>query len=301
MADYTNRPFGLLCREIAGGDFIIYREMVSAEAIVRGNQKTLKMCEFSRTERPIVIQLFGDKPEVMARAARIIDREFRPDGIDINMGCPVPKIAQKTKAGAALMRHPTLALEIIEKILAENIRAPLSVKTRLGWQRDDEIFMFARLLESAGIQSIEIHGRTKVQGYSGKANWPRIGEVKDILKIRVLANGDIISANDINKCLKITHADGVMIGRGALGNPWIFNLRPVKISVEAVVKAVLRHAELHAEHFGEGGIVTLRKHLPWYFHGERALLFANQKKLRAQLVRINSIKDLKAILGLSAG
>jgi len=296
MADYTDRPFGLLCREIAGNDFLIFREMVSAEAVVRGNEKTLHMCEFGKKERPIITQIFGYKPEVMAKAAKIIDEKFQPDGIDINMGCPVPKIAQRSKAGASLMRHPNLAVEIIEKILGQNIRAPLSVKTRLGWQRDDEIFDFAKRLQDAGVKLVSIHGRTRIQGYSGAANWERIGEVKRILHIPVLANGDIKSREDIKECLEITHADGVMIGRGALGNPWILCPRQVQMTAGTIARAILRHAELHVKHYGERGVVILRKHLPWYIHGERAKFFKNPKKIRSLLVRVNSLSELRSIL-----
>jgi len=303
MADYTDQPFCLLCREIAGQDFVIYREMVSSEAIVRGNEKTLKMCELDRRERPVILQIFGDKPATMARAAKIITERFRPDGIDINMGCPVPKVAQKTKSGVALMRYPDLAVEIVKAIKAENLGVPLSAKTRLGWSDDREILAFAARLEDAGIDRIAIHGRTKTQGYSGVANWQRIAEVKKILTIPVIANGDVRSRADIEKCLAITGADGVMIGRAALGNPWIFrSIVDRQWTVERhpttseVVQAVLRHAELHLAHYGERGMVTFRKHLAWYFHGERAVGISDVKKIRAELVRVSTIGELKDIL-----
>ena len=326
MADYTDQPFSILCRETAGKDFVIFREMVSAEAIVRGNAKTLKMCEIDQRERPVIIQIFGDKPETMARAAKIIDDKFKPDGIDINMGCPVPKIAQKSKAGSALMKYPDLAVEIIQAINNEKLKCPLSVKTRLGWSDVNDILEFAPRLEQAGIDAITIHGRTKMQGYAGTADWNKIAEVKKILKIPVIANGDIKSAEDIARCLEITGADGVMIGRGALGNPWIFKeaidlchserseeslkvsdkgsftpLRSVqddtrRVTIHELVKTILRHAELHLAHYGDRGMVTLRKHLPWYFHGDRAVGIKDIKKIRAELVRVNTMSELEAIL-----
>lgn len=296
MADYTDRPFGLLCREIGGSDFIIYREMVSSAAIVRGNEKTLRMCEIDSREHPIIIQIFGDDPLIMAKAAKIVVERYQPDGIDINMGCPVPKVAQKTKSGAALMRHPDLAVEIVKAIKNENLGVPLSVKTRLGWSSDNEIFDFAKLLEMAGIDLIAIHGRTKVQGYSGEANWQRIGEVKKHLSIPVLANGDIRTGEDIKKCISVTGADGVMIGRGALGNPWIFDGNAGRISVKQMSEIIMLHAQLHIEHYGERGMVTFRKHLAWYFHGERIQGLTGLKKIRAQLVRISSMDELSAVL-----
>jgi tRNA-dihydrouridine synthase B len=296
MADYTDQPFCLLCREIAGNDFAIYREMVSSEAIVRGNEKTLKMCELDRREHPVILQIFGDKPATMARAAKIIAERFRPDGIDINMGCPVPKVAQKTKSGVALMRYPDLAVEIVKAIKAENLGVPLSAKTRLGWGDDKEILVFSARLEDAGIDRIAIHGRTKTQGYSGVANWQRIAEVKKILTIPVIANGDVRSHADIKKCLAITGADGVMIGRAALGNPWVLSMNNEQITISKLVKTVLRHAELHLAHYGERGIVTFRKHLAWYFHGERAVGISDVKKIRAELVRVSSLDELKSIL-----
>lgn len=296
MADYTDQPFSILCREVAGRDFFIYREMVSSEAIVRGNVKTLKMCELNRREYPVILQIFGDKPATMARAAKIITERFRPDGIDINMGCPVPKVAQKTKSGAALMRYPDLAVEIVKAVKAENLGVPVSVKTRLGWSDDSEILNFAARLEEAGIDSIAVHGRTKTQGYSGSANWQRIAEVKRILTVPVIANGDVGSREDIDKCLEITGADGVMIGRAALGNPWVLSVNNEQLTIDKLVKTVLRHAELHLAHYGERGMVTFRKHLAWYFHGGRAAGIKEIKKIRAKLVRVSSLDELKSIL-----
>ena len=221
MADYTDKPFGLICRKYSGKDFIIFKEMVSSEALFRGNEKTLKMCEFTSAERPLIIQIFGDKPEVMARAAKLLEKRFKPDGIDLNMGCPVPKIAQKTAAGAALMKNPTLAAEIVKSV-KKAVKLPVSVKTRLGWSNPDEIVKFAVILEKAGADLITIHGRTKAQGYSGTADWETITKVKKILKIPVIANGDIVDCASAKKCLEITGADGLMIGRGSLGSPWVF-------------------------------------------------------------------------------
>lgn len=293
MADMTDSPFCRICREAAGKNFLIFREMVSAEAIIRGNVKTLKMCEFDEIERPIVIQLFGSNPESMAKAAKIIVNKFHPDGIDVNMGCPVPKIAGKNLAGAALMKNPERAMEIITRIKAENLGVPLSVKTRLGWGSDSEILEFAPRLEQASADLITIHGRTKKQGYSGKANWKKIEEVKKILNIPVIANGDINRAEDIKKCLDATGANGVMIGRAALGNPWIF-LDKIPNTKE-FVEVILRHAELHLEHYGEKSINTFRKHLAYYFKGDRVSGIRNLKEIKSRLVRVGSMEELNTI------
>ena len=254
LADHTDSPFCNVCRKVFDKKsvirkilnqvqddkmgFVIFREMVSAEAIVRGSEKTLKMCKFKRKERPIVIQIFGGKPKVMVEAVKIIVKKFKPDGIDINMGCPVSKIARKGESGAALMKDQDRACEIIrevKKVLDNqkksyllryrsryfNKQIPLSVKTRLGWSNSEDILDFAPKLEKAGADLITIHGRTKMQGYSGKADWEMIGRVKEKVNIPIIANGDITLEN-FKECLKITGADGLMIGRGALGNPWVF-------------------------------------------------------------------------------
>lgn len=299
MADYTDSPYSLVCREVSGKNFVIFREMVSAEAIVRGNEKTINMCRFKNAERPIVIQIFGAKPDVMAKAARFIVDNFQPDGIDINMGCPVPKVAQRTLAGAAMMKNPDLAADIVRAIKSENFGVPLSVKTRLGWTFDDDIFSFSKRLEKAGADLLIIHGRTKAQGYGGVANWQRISEVKEAVNIPVIANGDIRSEVEVDACLKVTGADGVMIGRAALGNPWIFRTilgDSRKVTIAEFAEVILTHARYHIKRYGERGIVTFRKHLSWYFHGNRLIEAKDIKKIRSELVRIVSLSDLKNIL-----
>lgn len=295
MADMTDSPFCRICREVAGKNFVIFREMISTEAIIRGNEKTLKMCEFEEIERPIVIQIFGSDPNKMVQAAKIIVEKYHPDGIDINMGCPVPKITKKNLAGASLMQDHERAINIVKALKNANLGIPISVKTRLGWGSDEEILEFAPKLERAGADLISIHGRTKIQGYSGKANWEKIRKVKKLLKIPLIANGDINSKEDIEKCLKITQAEGIMIGRGALGNPWIFlNNKELqtKHNINEIKKVVLNHAQLHLEHYGEQfGLKTFRKHLLLYFKG-----FSGIKDLKKELVKVNTEEDLKNVL-----
>ena len=182
MADMTDSPFCRVCREVSGNDFVIFREMVSAEAIVRDSEKTLRMCAFEKEERPIVLQIFGANPDTIAQAAKIVVDKFHPDGVDINMGCPVPKIAGKNLAGAALMKDPERAVKIVEELKKMGLGVPISVKTRLGWAKNDEILTIASRLEAAGADLLTIHGRTKGQGYGGQADWEMIGRVKKILK-----------------------------------------------------------------------------------------------------------------------
>ncbi len=321
MADYTDSPFCRIIREIEtktyldkpkgslhsrelGRDdkpckqIVIFREMVSSEAIVRENAKTLKMCEFSEMERPIVLQVFGSNPETMSKAVNIIHEKFKPDGIDINMGCPVPKITKKNEAGASLMKNQDRAVEIVNKIKQDNPEVVLSVKTRLGWSNKTDILEFALKLEKAGAQLLTIHGRTKEQGYSGDADWGIIKKVKEKLSIPVIANGDIKNREDIERCLKITGADGVMIGRGALGNPWAltqFSIYNSQFSI--LTDTVLRHAKYHLEHYGPNSMRTFRKHLLMYFKaGRLGTEIKDIKKIRAQLVVVNNLEELKQLL-----
>lgn len=308
MADYTDQPFCKLCREVESKKykvksderFVIFREMVSAEAIVRENKKTLRMCEFDEMERPLVLQLFGADPKTIEQAAKILVERFRPDGIDINMGCPVPKITKKGHAGADLMKDHDRAVAIVKALKNANLGIPVSVKTRLGWSKEDEILEFAPKLEAAGVDAITIHGRTTVQGYSGKANWEMVRKIKTKMKIPVIANGDIKTAEDVERCLEATGADGVMIGRGALGSPWIFNhiqntkgygTTKYEIPIDEIIRVMLRHVELQLDYYGERGIIGLRKHLPFYFKGMKGI-----RDLRSKLVRVSSLEELKKIL-----
>ena len=303
LADYTDSPFCRICREVAGNKFVIFREMVSSEAVVRGNEKTLKMCQFNEIERPIILQIFGSEPCVMAKATKILVEKFKPDGIDINMGCPVPKVTGKVNAGASLMKDRDRAVVIVKAVKAMNLGVLISVKTRLGWSKEDDILEFAPKLEQAGADFITVHGRTKMQGYAGKATWEMIGRVKKLLSIPVLANGDIGSQEDIEKCLKITKADGVMIGRGALGNPWLFgsilsSSRGRGMTMNDRINIILKHAKYHLERYGEDSMRTFRKHLLWYFKGDRIKEVSNIKELRKKLVKVQSIEELLVLFKL---
>lgn len=295
MADMTDTPFNLVCKE--HGAPLIFKEMVSSEAIVRESEKTMRMTVTDDGERPLIQQIFGSDPTAMAKAAEIICEASHPDGIDINMGCPVYKIVSNFD-GAALMKEPKRAGDIIRAVKSA-VSVPVSVKTRLGWSDDMDCLDFAKVLEEAGADAIEVHGRTKAQAYSGTANWERVGEVKSRISIPLLLNGDIRSAEDAKRALAISNADGVLIGRGALGNPWIFeeilamieNRPYTSPTMEERKATVLKHAELHLIRYGERGFIRLRKHLPFYFKGE----FGN-KDLRGALVRVETLEGLREIL-----
>ena len=296
MADFTDSPFCLLCKKF--GAQVVYREMVSADAIAHLNAKTLKMAEFDAAERPVVQQIFGSNPVTMAKAAQMIEERFAPDAIDLNMGCPAHKIV-KSFHGASLMKDPDLAASLVRAV-KQAVKVPVSVKTRLGWSNDREILEFVKVLEDAGADLITIHGRTKAQGYSGTANWDRVGEARANVKIPVLVNGDIVSVETAREALARSNADGVLIARGALGNPWIFGRIMVGLksgkdpgppSLEERLDAIREHARLQVEHYGEKGLIKLRKHFPWYFKG-----LPGYKQLRTKLVHISTLQELEAAL-----
>ncbi len=276
---------------------VMFREMVSSEAVVRGSEKTLGMTDIHPDERPLVQQLFGSDPDVMAEAAAKIEAEHHPEGFDINMGCPVYKIVHNFN-GAALMKEPALASEIVRKMKAR-ISVPLSVKIRLGWSDPRECVEFARVLEDAGADLLTVHGRTKCQGYAGKSDWNMIGEVKKTVSIPVLCNGDIHSADLMPRALEVSGCDGVLIARGALGNPWIFaqmqqilaGNEPSPVSLDERLRVIRLHAARHVEQYGERSLVSFRKHLIWYFKG-----LPGAKTLRERLSGIKTMNDLETTL-----
>lgn len=296
MADMTDSPFCQVAKELSCP--IVFREMISSEAIVRGSEKTMHMGAFAPVERPMIQQLFGGDPEIMAEATRRVDAAHDPDGFDINMGCPVYKIVSNFN-GAALMNEPERAGAIV-RAMKEATRKPVSVKIRLGWKDPTQCIDFIRVLEDAGADLVTIHGRTKAQAYSGIADWSAVGAAKSQVKIPVLVNGDIRDAETARAALHASGADGVMIARGALGNPWIFSELTSALHSETPfipptpeerIETVLHHARLHLAHYGERGIVTFRKHLAWYYKGQRGA-----KELREKLVRVTSFAELETLL-----
>lgn len=299
MADMTDSAFCRTVREVTPNNesLVVFREMVSAEAVVRGNDKTLGMTEVHPAERPLVQQIFGSDPATMAEAARIIAEQHHPEGFDVNMGCPVYKIVHNFN-GAALMKEPALATKIVQAMKAV-IDVPLSIKIRLGWEQPTDCIEFARVLEAAGADLITVHGRTKCQGYSGVADWDMIRRVKESVSIPVLCNGDVHRAELAPKALDVSKADGILIARGALGNPWIFaqiddvlaERNPREISLEERIRVIRMHAAHHVAQYGERGVVTFRKHLTWYFKG-----LPGAKKFREHMHAITTLSDLDRVL-----
>lgn len=296
MADMTDSAFCQTVKDV--GTPILFREMVSSEAMVRENERTREMVEFVEGERPIIQQIFGSDPATMAEAARIVESEYGPEGIDINMGCPVYKITSNFN-GAALMKDAQLATQIISQMKAA-ISCPLSVKIRAGWDSHEECVEFARVVEAAGADLITVHGRTKKQAYAGYSDWSAIRRVKEAVGIPVLANGDIFSAEEAKRALAVTGADGILVARGGLGNPWIFPQIHELLTTGAVhtrptvrehFELVLRHAHRHIAQYGPKGLSTFRKHISWYTKGMKGA-----KDVRSALVRITTMAELESLL-----
>ena len=220
MAGISNSAYRRICKEMGCG--LIYAEMVSDKAISFGNKKTLDMLYMTDSERPIAQQIFGSDVKTFVEAAKIVEEKMHPDIIDINMGCPVPKVALRAQAGSALLKNPEKIKEIVAAVV-NAVTVPVTVKIRSGW--DDahiNACEVARVCESAGASAIAIHARTRAQGYSGKANWDIIKQVKTSVSIPVIGNGDVTSSEKAKEMLEYTGCDAVMIGRAAIGNPWIF-------------------------------------------------------------------------------
>ncbi len=273
MAGVTDMPFRLLCKEQGAG--LLCMEMVSAKAIYHHNKNTEELMAVSGEEHPVSLQLFGSDADLMAEiAARIEEKPF--DILDINMGCPVPKVVNNGE-GSALMKNPRLAEEIVRKV-SRAVKKPVTVKIRKGFDEARENAVeLAKIAEAAGAAAVTVHGRTREQYYSGRADWDCIRRVKEAVRIPVIGNGDVTDARSAKAMLEETGCDGIMVGRAARGNPWIFREivsyleegtippRPSPAEVKAVIR---RHAALQLEVKGEyTGVREMRKHLAWYTAG----------------------------------
>jgi len=275
MAGVTDHPFRLICKKFGAG--VVYTEFVSANGIIRENIKTLDMMRFTDEERPLGIQIFGDDPEVVGKSAKMVNEMFKPDIIDINYGCPVPKVT-KSGAGSGAMKDLCLMDDITAAVIENSKNTPVTVKMRAGWDQDRIISTQAGLrLEELGVKAITLHPRTTSQRFTGKANWKLIKELKNAVKIPVIGNGDINSADDYKKMIDETGCDAVMIARGALGNPWIFKeltkyIKNEKFSFSPSLKERIQtcreHYELLKKDKTEHVCLNLtKKHFSWYLKG----------------------------------
>lgn len=275
MAGISNTSYRKIIKKMGAG--LIYAEMVSTNAITYGNEKTYSLLKMDESERPIVQQIFGSDIKTFVTAAKLIEKTMHPDIIDINMGCPVPKVAVRAQEGSALLKNPEKIGEIVASVV-ESVSVPITVKIRSGWdEKSINAVEVAKICEKNGASAIAIHARTRSEGYSGKANWDIIKEVKENVNIPVIGNGDITSPKLAKKMLDETGCDAVMIGRGALGNPWIFKscleyLKSGKIIAEPSniekIEMIKEHYNLLKEDKNEHiALLEIRTHALYYLKG----------------------------------
>jgi nifR3 family TIM-barrel protein len=298
MAGVTNYPFRKLCRKFGAGLYV--SEMITARPLVEGREKTLKLSDFGADESPRSLQLYGVDPFYVGEAVKRLVGEGRVDHIDMNFGCPVRKVTRKG-GGAAIPVKPKLLANIVRAAVSNAERVPVTLKFRLGI--DEQILTFldaGRIAEAEGCAAVGLHARTAAQLYDGEARWEFIGALKDAVRIPVLGNGDIWEAADALRMLRTTRADGVIVGRGCLGRPWLFrDLADVFAGREpsdppnlgAVTEVMLEHASLLAEWIGERHAMrAFRRHATWYTKG-----FRGSGRLRAELMRVETLGDLRKI------
>ncbi len=275
MAGIGNSAYRTIIKEFGCG--LVFAEMVSDKGILYNNKKTKELLYVTDFERPIAQQIFGSEKESFVQAAKIIDKEMKPDIIDINMGCPVPKVAIKSQAGASLLKYPTKIYDIVKSIV-EAVSCPVTVKIRSGWDFNSiNAVEVARVCEKAGASAITVHPRTRSQGYSGKADWSIIKEVKDNVNIPVIGNGDIKSKEDAQKMLDETGCDAIMIGRGVLGNPWLIRdvihylntgeSLPSPTGKEKIKMCIKHFSYLNKLKNEKQALLEIRSHASWYIKG----------------------------------
>lgn len=298
MAGVTDRAYRIIAREQGCG--LAVTEMVSDLALLFANPRTYRMLDFRGEIEPLSVQIFGSNPETMAKAAAIVV-ERGANIVDINMGCPTPKIV-KNNEGSALMREPQLAAKITESVVKAVPSVPVTVKFRKGWDEHSvNAVEFARRMEESGAAAVAVHGRTRSQFYSGKADWEIIKKVKEALRIPVIGNGDIWSAQDAARMLGVTGCDGIMVGRGAMGNPWLFRelvhfLNTGEVlpgpNPEERIKTAIRHLAFMVESKGEQvAVFEMRKHAAWYTKGMRGAA-----RIREMINKAQSRKEIEEIL-----
>lgn len=285
IAGFTDSPFRKIC--VSHGCGLTMTELISAEGIVRKNKKTMDLLKFTEEERPFAIQIFGRKPETVAAAAEVVEA-LSPDLIDINLGCPARKVVGSGN-GASLLRDPLLVNRIAEAVV-KRTKLPVSAKIRIGWDEASLNYLdVVKALEDAGVSMIIVHGRTRAQQYSGKADWNIIREIREKSSVPVIGNGDIDSYKTAYEMMEFSGCPAVMIGRGAIGNPWIFSGRTPES--REIIETVKLHLDLMLDEYGNRGIHMMRKHIVRYIHGTK-----NAAKARSLIVRAVSREEIITIL-----
>jgi tRNA-dihydrouridine synthase B len=297
MAGVTDKAFRIICREFGCG--LVYTEMVSSKGLFYGSKKTDLMLDIDEVEAPAVVQIFGSDPEIMGRIAGEISSNVNVAFIDINMGCPAPKIVKNCE-GSALMRDPLLAEKIIKSVVKQSLK-PVTVKIRKGW--DDTLINaveFAKMIEDSGAAAVAIHGRTRAQMYEGAADWEIIKKIKGSVSIPVIGNGDIVSPESAKEMLEVTGCDAILVGRGALGMPWIFKrivhfLNTNEIipepQDEEKIDISLKHLDMTYGFKGQKGIFEMRKELSWYIKGMK-----NATWIKDKINKIEDVDSMKELL-----
>ena len=298
MAGISDSAYRMICKEMGAG--LVYAEMVSDKAIVFGNKKTIDMLYMRDEERPIAQQIFGSDRDSFVKAAKYVYENMKPDIIDINMGCPVPKVALRAQAGSALLKDTKKIFDIV-KAVVNSVPCPITVKIRSGWDQNSiNAVEVAKVCEEAGASGICVHPRTRSQGYSGKADWDIIKLVKENVSIPVIGNGDVKTPEDVKKMLDYTSCDAVMIGRGLLGNPWLIknsllyldNKDMIEVSPKDKIDMILKHIK-YLKEFKSDKLIALeiRNHIAYYLKG-----VSGSKEVKNKIFKINNLDEIIKLL-----